>query len=81
MSTHHREYGFPSSHSTNAMSIALYMGQMMWDRKEWFTMPIVYFGWTVLFLYYASVAGGRIYCGMHSSGKGTAGCPLCVTQS
>lgn len=45
------------------------MGQMMWERREWFGMPTVLFGWTVLFLYYASVAGGRIYCGMHSSSE------------
>lgn len=45
------------------------MGQMMWERREWFGMPTVLLGWFVLFLYYASVAGGRIYCGMHSSSE------------
>jgi hypothetical protein len=29
----------------------------------------MWFGWAVLFLYYATVAGGRVYTGMHSTGE------------
>ena len=66
--THHLEYGFPSTHSTNSVSIALYV--YLWVRKireagdagmfdSWF--------WEAGLLFYAtSVVYGRIYAGMHS---------------
>jgi membrane-associated phospholipid phosphatase len=34
MSTHAHEYGFPSSHSTNTLTIALFMGQWVWEMRE-----------------------------------------------
>lgn len=67
MSTHHREYGFPSSHSTNAISIALFVGQWVWECRESLGYAAVGLGWVVLFAYYAIIAGGRLYTGMHST--------------
>ncbi|KAE8216731.1 hypothetical protein CF327_g177 [Tilletia walkeri] len=74
VSTHHLEYGFPSTHSANAVSIALYC--YLWviearsaaamagqDGAGWFESRI----WEVMLSYYTiSVVGGRIYAGMHS---------------
>lgn len=34
MSTHAHEYGFPSSHSTNTLTIALFLGQWVWETRE-----------------------------------------------
>lgn len=66
--THHLEYGFPSTHSTNSVSIALYI--YLYIRK---TREIADSGifdswlWQAGLLFYAtSVVYGRIYAGMHS---------------
>lgn len=34
MSTHAHEYGFPSSHSTNTLTIALFLGQWVWEVRS-----------------------------------------------
>lgn len=67
MSTHHREYGFPSSHSTNAISIALLVGQWFWEGRDVIGYTAVACGWVALFAYYAIIAFGRLYTGMHST--------------
>lgn len=66
MSTHHHEYGFPSSHSTNSVSMALFLGEWLLETRAVVGMPGVLLGWTVLTIYAASVVGGRLYSGMHS---------------
>ncbi|OWZ53182.1 sphingosine-1-phosphate phosphatase [Cryptococcus neoformans 125.91] len=66
MSTHHHEYGFPSSHSTNSVSIALYLGQWMFKLQDRLGWPTVLFSWLMLAVYMTSVIGGRVYTGMHS---------------
>ncbi|CAK9782950.1 unnamed protein product [Cutaneotrichosporon oleaginosum] len=66
VSTHHREYGFPSSHSTNSISIALFLGQWLWEQHDSAGSMAVVLGWIGLAFYFVSVAGGRIYTGMHS---------------
>ncbi|WVQ89999.1 hypothetical protein IAS59_003775 [Cryptococcus gattii] len=66
MSTHHHEYGFPSSHSTNSVSIALYLGQWIFKLQNRLGWSTVLFGWLILALYMTSVIGGRVYTGMHS---------------
>ncbi|CBQ73983.1 related to YSR3-dihydrosphingosine-1-phosphate phosphatase [Sporisorium reilianum SRZ2] len=81
--THHLEYGFPSTHSTNSVSIALYI--YLWVRKMRESSP----GATPLFdswlweaglLFYAtSVVYGRIYAGMHSIIDCVAGSALGAT--
>ncbi len=45
VSTHHREYGFPSSHSTNSISIALFLGQWLWELRESAGSAVVALGW------------------------------------
>ncbi|CAG5163433.1 uncharacterized protein ALTATR162_LOCUS6464 [Alternaria atra] len=59
------EYGFPSSHSANAVSVAFYAIYMLrqsaeQDNSNW------NMGLQALFYFYAlSIIAGRLYCGMH----------------
>ncbi|KAF9931187.1 hypothetical protein FBU30_010630 [Linnemannia zychae] len=61
------EYGFPSSHSTNAISVALflYCHLLTTDPLSWspYTRELAIFG---LIVYAVSIIYGRLYCGMHS---------------
>ncbi|EPQ29862.1 uncharacterized protein PFL1_02535 [Pseudozyma flocculosa PF-1] len=73
--THHLEYGFPSTHSTNSVSIALYLYLWVTAFRQ---LPLVAIQhglggifdslwWEAGLLFYAfSVVYGRIYAGMHS---------------
>jgi dihydrosphingosine 1-phosphate phosphatase len=59
------EYGFPSTHTTNAVSVALYIIWLISARN-----PSLSFesrtAWTCLcYIYALSIACGRLYCGMH----------------
>ncbi|KAK8212161.1 sphingosine-1-phosphate phosphohydrolase-like protein [Phyllosticta capitalensis] len=57
------EYGFPSTHSTNAVSVAIYALYMLHtgdDGSTLFTILKVCFYW-----YAFSIVFGRLYCGMH----------------
>ncbi|KAF2813163.1 PAP2-domain-containing protein [Mytilinidion resinicola] len=59
------EYGFPSTHSTNAVSVAVYAIQMLQSTPETH-YPTLYLALQVLFYFYAiSIIFGRLYCGMH----------------
>ncbi|KAJ9480121.1 Dihydrosphingosine 1-phosphate phosphatase YSR3 [Pseudozyma hubeiensis] len=69
--THHLEYGFPSTHSTNSVSIALYI--YLWVRRmrqaadPTDSSLFDSYLWEAGLLFYAtSVVYGRIYAGMHS---------------
>ncbi len=59
------EYGFPSSHSTNAVSVAVYaISSLHSVRHE--LGPSNYLALQALFYCYAiSIIFGRLYCGMH----------------
>ncbi|KAF2201260.1 PAP2-domain-containing protein [Delitschia confertaspora ATCC 74209] len=58
------EYGFPSTHSTNAVSVAVYAIQML--RTSTDQNPTVNMVLQALFYFYAlSIVFGRLYCGMH----------------
>ncbi|KAF9947756.1 hypothetical protein BGZ70_002524 [Mortierella alpina] len=61
------EYGFPSSHSTNAVSVALflYCHLLTTDPASWspYTRELSILG---LIVYAVSIVYGRLYCGMHS---------------
>ncbi|KAF8605669.1 hypothetical protein BDV93DRAFT_521493 [Ceratobasidium sp. AG-I] len=66
--THHLEYGFPSTHSTNSVSIALYIYSLasagLADASITpFTYHIIQ---AVLVIYAFSIVFGRLYCAMHS---------------
>ncbi|KAF2764980.1 hypothetical protein EJ03DRAFT_320266 [Teratosphaeria nubilosa] len=59
------EYGFPSTHTTNAVSVALYcLYQLHMSRSEYSDLS-----YTVLIIgyycYAISITLGRMYCGMH----------------
>lgn len=58
------EYGFPSSHSTNAVSVTIYAIYMLRQSDEY--TPAVNIALQALFYIYAiSIILGRLYCGMH----------------
>jgi membrane-associated phospholipid phosphatase len=59
------EYGFPSTHSTNSISVALFL--MAWIQEHVpQDDPFRIGGLIILGVYATSVVFGRIYCGMHS---------------
>ncbi|KAH8550128.1 PAP2 domain protein [Umbelopsis sp. PMI_123] len=59
------EYGFPSTHSTNSISIAFFL--MAWIQENVSPDdPFRLLGLLILSVYAISVVFGRIYCGMHS---------------
>ena len=59
------EYGFPSTHSTNAVSVAFYWIYMLNQNSENLS-PSVTLGLQGFALFYASsIFLGRLYCGMH----------------
>lgn len=59
------EYGFPSTHTTNAVSVAMFcLWQLELSKAE--LSPLVYHAYQAAFWTYAiSISIGRIYCGMH----------------
>lgn len=59
------EYGFPSTHATNAVSVALYCFYELWRNQDDFS-PLTYRLLVAACLTYATSIGvGRMYCGMH----------------
>ncbi|KAK7685024.1 hypothetical protein QCA50_011859 [Cerrena zonata] len=66
--THHLEYGFPSTHSTNSMSIALFFFTQIYRLYVTSSISTSTF-WTstiVLLFYVFSIVYGRLYTAMHS---------------
>ncbi|OKL57783.1 hypothetical protein UA08_07145 [Talaromyces atroroseus] len=58
------EYGFPSTHSTNAVSVAIYALWLL--RSDTTLSPAVNIACQVaLYIYALSIIVGRLYCGMH----------------
>ncbi|KAH7332750.1 phosphatidic acid phosphatase type 2/haloperoxidase [Rhizoctonia solani] len=66
--SHHLEYGFPSTHSTNSVSIALYLHTLARNGlANEAISPFAYHIIQVLLVIYAfSIVFGRLYCAMHS---------------
>ncbi|KAI1496175.1 PAP2 superfamily-domain-containing protein [Biscogniauxia marginata] len=59
------EYGFPSTHSANAVSVAVYAILCLWSPDNPF-QPKTRFALEALsYFYAASIVFGRLYCGMH----------------
>lgn len=59
------EYGFPSTHTTNAVSVAIYgLHQLYLARDDWSAT-----GYSLMrlgcYCYATSITLGRMYCGMH----------------
>ena len=59
------EYGFPSTHSTNAVSVALYCLTLLETANHGLSGITKIVLQCVAWLYAISVVMGRIYCGMH----------------
>lgn len=72
VSNHAQEYGFPSTHSTNSVSMALYFGELFY-RSGWGEdfLLLQAFVYGMLAFFAGSVTFGRLYCGMVSSRNGT----------
>jgi membrane-associated phospholipid phosphatase len=67
------EYGFLSTHSTNALSVALYAIWSLPDPELGLSETAKSI-WTVCFcIYVLSIALGRLYCGMHGFSDVIAG--------
>jgi dihydrosphingosine 1-phosphate phosphatase len=66
--SHHLEYGFPSTHSTNSVSIALYILSYVHELYAAEAVSARAFtAWCgFLTLYAFSIVYGRIYTAMHS---------------
>ena len=59
------EYGFPSTHSTNAVSVTVY-ALLLLQSPDSGVKPEIIFPLQILFCAYAfSIILGRLYCGMH----------------
>lgn len=59
------EYGFPSTHSTNAVSVAVYAVCMLRSAGS-SVNPTLKFALEILsYCYATSIVLGRLYCGMH----------------
>lgn len=67
VTNHHLEYGLPSTHSINCMSMALYLGSHVYDLHRAGSLSTAALAtWiTGLVLYVLSIAGGRLYMGVH----------------
>ena len=68
-SSHHLEYGFPSTHTTNSISIALFLYSHV--HRLYFSESSIsstsYYAYLAAILFYAfSIVFGRIYAAMHS---------------
>jgi membrane-associated phospholipid phosphatase len=68
ISYHHLEYGFPSTHSTNSVSIALYVFVHIHHLYTEASISATVYGLSIaaLMMYVWSIVYGRIYTGMHS---------------
>lgn len=58
------EYGFPSTHSTNAVSVAIYLLSLLWNNTT-LSPAIRIASQAALYIYALSIIIGRLYCGMH----------------
>ena len=68
-SSHHLEYGFPSTHTTNGVSIALFLYSHV--HRLYFSESSIsstsYYAYLAAIIFYASsIVFGRIYTAMHS---------------
>ncbi|KAL2823306.1 phosphatidic acid phosphatase type 2/haloperoxidase [Aspergillus cavernicola] len=59
------EYGFPSTHSTNAVSVAVYALYLLNSPEATLSHGLNLFLQSITYLYVTSIVLGRLYCGMH----------------
>jgi len=70
------EYGFPSTHSTNAVSVAVYALLLLNAPHSSLSPQTNLFLQLVTYLYVTSIVLGRLYCGMHGMLDCVVGCVL-----
>ncbi|WEW57378.1 Long-chain base-1-phosphate phosphatase [Emydomyces testavorans] len=70
------EYGFPSTHSTNAVSVVVYAIYNLNTAESTLSSFSSTFFQFCLFIYGTSIVLGRLYCGMHGFLDVIAGCLL-----
>ncbi|THC97204.1 hypothetical protein EYZ11_003313 [Aspergillus tanneri] len=59
------EYGFPSTHSTNAVSVAMYALNLLNSADATLSPHVNMILQFITYLYVTSIVLGRLYCGMH----------------
>lgn len=59
------EYGFPSTHSANAVSVAVYGILMLRSERNVFSPTTTLALEALAYAYAVSIVFGRLYCGMH----------------
>ncbi|CRG83780.1 Dihydrosphingosine 1-phosphate phosphatase C823,11 [Talaromyces islandicus] len=59
------EYGFPSTHSTNAISVAIYAIALLRSAENTMSPLVNSAAQAALYVYAVSIIVGRLYCGMH----------------
>lgn len=59
------EYGFPSTHSTNAVSVVVYSIWALQTTPDARPPYVQIAAQSLLYLYMVSIVFGRLYCGMH----------------
>ncbi|KAL4949117.1 phosphatidic acid phosphatase type 2/haloperoxidase [Aspergillus filifer] len=59
------EYGFPSTHSTNAVSVAVYALYLLNSPESTLSDGLNLFLQCLTYVYVTSIVLGRLYCGMH----------------
>ncbi|ELQ36495.1 long-chain base protein 3 [Pyricularia oryzae Y34] len=59
------EYGFPSTHSTNAVSVAVLGILMLHDPTNTLSSSVKLYLEVLSYFYAVSIVFGRLYCGMH----------------
>lgn len=70
------EYGFPSTHSTNAVSVAVYALAMLGSSESTLDTRLNLFLQGITYLYVFSIVLGRLYCGMHGFSDVIVGCAI-----
>lgn len=70
------EYGFPSTHSTNAVSVALFVIRILENDTTHLSPGAKMTGTYIFYIYALSIAFGRLYCGMHGFTDVIAGSAL-----
>lgn len=70
------EYGFPSTHSTNAVSVAVYAIALLNSPDSTVSPQMNLALQVVTYLYVISIVLGRLYCGMHGMLDVVIGCAL-----
>lgn len=59
------EYGFPSTHTTNAVSVAFYCLHELWKHQDDYSAVTFRILVGLCLCYATSIGVGRMYCGMH----------------